>query len=278
MIGNQGTLDVFIGLDIGKGEHHAVEVDRGGKKLFDKALPNDEGWLREILRIEPSRRDRVYTDAVPTATAHAGRGPRLAGSPFSRPAEGAVLEPRVATRPPTPTQLSMPGRLYDLHSKWILPATTSEVWDIIADPDMSWPSWWPRCTFAKPLVREPTADTSPAGVLLATTATMNFKAILGYTLTITIHPTWVDAPQVIEFDAGGDLQGIGRVTLSPAAEPAPEDIAGDTAMDIEWRVRPTQRWMNLLTPISAPAFTAAHSHLMQQGETGLKAELSKSSR
>jgi transposase len=34
-------------LDVGKGEHHAVTVDRAGKKLFDKALLND--GLREIL-------------------------------------------------------------------------------------------------------------------------------------------------------------------------------------------------------------------------------------
>ena len=49
MIGNHQGIDVFIGLDVGKGEHHAVAVDRAGKKLFDKALPNDEVRLREIL-------------------------------------------------------------------------------------------------------------------------------------------------------------------------------------------------------------------------------------
>lgn len=49
MIGNHENIDVFIGLDVGKGEHHAVAPDRSGKKLFDKALPNDEARLREIL-------------------------------------------------------------------------------------------------------------------------------------------------------------------------------------------------------------------------------------
>jgi transposase len=49
VIGNHESIDVFIGLDVGKGEHHAVAVDRAGKKLFDKALPNDELRLREIL-------------------------------------------------------------------------------------------------------------------------------------------------------------------------------------------------------------------------------------
>lgn len=49
MIRNHETVDVFIGLDVGKGEHHAVVVDRAGKKLLDRALPNDEARIREIL-------------------------------------------------------------------------------------------------------------------------------------------------------------------------------------------------------------------------------------
>lgn len=32
------AVDVFIGVDVGKGEHHAVALSRVGKRLFDKAL------------------------------------------------------------------------------------------------------------------------------------------------------------------------------------------------------------------------------------------------
>lgn len=46
---DQQDIDVFIGLDVGKSGHHAVALGRTGKKLFDKALPNDEARLREIL-------------------------------------------------------------------------------------------------------------------------------------------------------------------------------------------------------------------------------------
>jgi transposase len=42
-------VEVFVGLDVGKEKHHAVAVDKTGKKLFDKPLPNDEAQLREIL-------------------------------------------------------------------------------------------------------------------------------------------------------------------------------------------------------------------------------------
>ena len=43
------THAVFVGLDVGKGEHHAVALDPGGKRLHDGTLPNDETRLRELF-------------------------------------------------------------------------------------------------------------------------------------------------------------------------------------------------------------------------------------
>ena len=43
------AVDVFIGVDVGKGEHHAVALSRAGKRLFDRALPNDETRLRALI-------------------------------------------------------------------------------------------------------------------------------------------------------------------------------------------------------------------------------------
>ena len=43
------SVDVFVGVDVGKGEHHAVALDKTGTRLFDKALPNDEKKLRELI-------------------------------------------------------------------------------------------------------------------------------------------------------------------------------------------------------------------------------------
>ncbi|MGO4860003.1 SRPBCC family protein [Arthrobacter sp. 2MCAF14] len=157
----------------------------------------------------------------------------------------------------------MNPRLFDLSSTWHLPATPEQVWAIIADVDMSWPSWWPDCSFAAPLTRTVSDSDSQEDILKATTSYLNFKASLGYTLTISIHPTMVVTPSEIAFDAGGHLDGNGRVTLSP------ETNGRATRMDIEWRVRPTRRWMNLLAPVAAPAFTAAHALMMRQGEKGL---------
>ncbi|QBI41165.1 IS110 family transposase [Burkholderia pseudomallei] len=42
-------VDVDVGVDVGKGQHHAVALDRNGKRLYNKALPNDEVKLRALI-------------------------------------------------------------------------------------------------------------------------------------------------------------------------------------------------------------------------------------
>lgn len=49
MIKNHSEVDVFLGVDVGKGEHHAVALDRAGHKLYDKVLPNDEAKMRAVI-------------------------------------------------------------------------------------------------------------------------------------------------------------------------------------------------------------------------------------
>lgn len=44
-----GDIDVYLGLDVGKGEHHAHALTPTGKKVLDKRLPNSEPKLRAIF-------------------------------------------------------------------------------------------------------------------------------------------------------------------------------------------------------------------------------------
>ncbi|MBA4867377.1 IS110 family transposase, partial [Streptomyces sp. PSKA54] len=44
-----GNVDVYLGLDVGKGEHHATALTPAGKRVFDKRLPNNEPKLRELF-------------------------------------------------------------------------------------------------------------------------------------------------------------------------------------------------------------------------------------
>lgn len=53
-------VDVFVGLDVGKGEHHAVALDKTGKRLLDKALPNDERRLRAVSAMIAASRASVF--------------------------------------------------------------------------------------------------------------------------------------------------------------------------------------------------------------------------
>lgn len=46
---------VFCGLDVGKSEHHACALDAEGQRVHDKALPNDETSLREVLAVLAER-------------------------------------------------------------------------------------------------------------------------------------------------------------------------------------------------------------------------------
>ncbi len=43
------SYGVFLGLDVGKGEHHGVGLDPTGKRLHDGPLPNSEPKLRALL-------------------------------------------------------------------------------------------------------------------------------------------------------------------------------------------------------------------------------------
>ncbi len=71
---------VFCGIDVGKGEHHAVGLDASGTRLFDKALPNDETRLRAVLdglaASGPLLGDRRSTEHHRRAAGHRGPGLR----------------------------------------------------------------------------------------------------------------------------------------------------------------------------------------------------------
>ncbi|WP_229959248.1 hypothetical protein [Arthrobacter sp. zg-Y750] len=161
----------------------------------------------------------------------------------------------------------MPG-LYNLPSCWLLPAGPEEIWALVAGSDMSWPRWWPGCTLEELTTAPEAATGTDDARLLATTAALQFRAALGYRLSISIRPTRADFPRLIEFDAGGDLVGTGRIRLAPDPR-----VPQRTRMLIDWRVTPTRPWMRLLTPVARPVFTAAHSMLMRRGEQGLRREL-----
>ncbi|MGW6961878.1 IS110 family transposase [Streptomyces chartreusis] len=71
-------IGAFLGLDVGKGEHHATAVTPTGKKAFDKRLPNREPKLRELFTKLQAKHSTVLVvvdqpasiGAPPIAVAH----------------------------------------------------------------------------------------------------------------------------------------------------------------------------------------------------------------
>src|SRR5699024_2622211 len=48
MISEHDSVDVFIGIDVGKSAHPAAGIDGAGKTRLDKPLPQDEAKLRAL--------------------------------------------------------------------------------------------------------------------------------------------------------------------------------------------------------------------------------------
>lgn len=71
-------FDVFCGLDVGKGEHHATGLSADGTRVRDAALPNTEVGLRDVFdRLARHGRILIVVDqpasigALPVAVARA---------------------------------------------------------------------------------------------------------------------------------------------------------------------------------------------------------------
>ena len=59
---------LFIGLDVGKSEHHATALTTTGEKAYDKPLPNDEAKIQDLLgELTPVEYETVHKDAVALA-------------------------------------------------------------------------------------------------------------------------------------------------------------------------------------------------------------------
>jgi hypothetical protein len=87
------------------------------------------------------------------------------------------------------------------------------------------------------------------------------KGRLPFTLAFDATLTQADPPRVLELQARGDLEGVGRWTLS-------QDGTITTAQHT-WDVRSTKRWMNLLAPLARPLFEWNHDGVMRDAGHGL---------
>jgi hypothetical protein len=146
------------------------------------------------------------------------------------------------------------ARRYTLTSVWRLDAPVARCWDVLADPGMSWPRWWPGVT---------ATDVAPrADGLAGSSARLRFRTRVGYALRLALVVEDACARRWVRVRAAGDLVGRGFVELDA---PSPTS----TVIRVRWDVATTRPWMNLAAPLLGRGFAASHASVMRAGERGL---------
>jgi hypothetical protein len=92
-----------------------------------------------------------------------------------------------------------------------------------------------------------------------------FTTRLPYRLGFDIQVRHLEPPTTLEAVATGELDGVGRWTLTP-------DDDG-TLVRYDWDVRTTRWWMNLAAPVARPVFTWNHDALMREAAESLARRL-----
>lgn len=151
----------------------------------------------------------------------------------------------------------MRRRGYDLVSDWVIDAPADRVWDVLADPGLTWPLWWPGMRGRSVVV--------PGAAVVGSSAELEIRPWrFGYRLRLGLSVESAESPRHALLRASGDLDGTADVTLT-------EDASATTHVHTEWRVVTCRAWMNLTAGALGPAFAAQHRRTMAAGETGLQA-------
>jgi uncharacterized protein YndB with AHSA1/START domain len=142
---------------------------------------------------------------------------------------------------------------YRFLTTWLLEAERERVWEAIFD-QRSWPSWWRG---VEDVVELDPGDADGVG----SHSRLTWRSKLPYDLVFEARTRTVVRPHLIEAEASGELEGVGRWRLF--------EQDGVTAALYEWNVHTTKRWMNLLAPIARPLFKVNHDWVMANGATGI---------
>jgi hypothetical protein len=143
-------------------------------------------------------------------------------------------------------------QVYEFCTVWRIAAPREAVFAALGQP-MTWPMWWPEFVDVRQL-----AQGRPDGVGAVFRHTV--RSVLPFNLTFRVQLTRCEAPLMQEARVVGELEGFGSLQL--------QEEDGVTAVRYLWRVRPTKRWMNLLSAARA-LFAWNHHVVMRRGARGL---------
>ena len=142
---------------------------------------------------------------------------------------------------------------YRFLTAWLLDAPREAVWEAIYAQER-WPEWWRGVDTAEEL-------RSGDGDRIGAVSRMVWRSLLPYRVEFEVTTTRVERPHLIEGEAVGGLQGVGRWRLF--------ERDGVTAVLYEWNVSTTKAWMNVLAPVARPVFEWNHDWVMARGGEGL---------
>ncbi len=143
---------------------------------------------------------------------------------------------------------------YDFETMWLIESPVDDVWDAIVAGDR-WPEWWP---FLESTSEIAAGDSDGLGAVRRYT----WRGPLLYKLAFEITVTKIEKPFLLEGTARGDLDGVGRWTLSEGDEK-------HTLVRYSWSVQTTRLWMNMIAPVAGRLFVWNHDQVMAAGRKGL---------
>jgi len=149
--------------------------------------------------------------------------------------------------------------VYRFVTDWTFHATPDEVWDELMRAE-EWPTWW-KGVLSVDLI-EP-GDSDGVGAYRR----MVWRSRLPYMLRFNSRTVAIDRPRCAEGVADGDLNGVGRWTLTPTAT--------GTHVRYEWNVETTKAWMRWFAPVARPFFAWNHDVIMRWGYEGLSKRLAR---
>ena len=146
---------------------------------------------------------------------------------------------------------------YSFLTTWLLKSPREQVWDVIYD-EACWPEWWRGVEVAEEL--------RPGNALgIGTKSRMVWRSWLPYRVEFEVTATKIEPFSLMEGQAVGDLEGIGRWRLY--------EQEGVTAVLYEWNVATTKPWMNRMAPVLRPVFEWNHDWVMRRGGEGIAQRL-----
>ena len=151
----------------------------------------------------------------------------------------------------------MAAQRFELVTHWHLPVALEPVWVALVQTE-EWPNWW-RAVKKVSLL----APGGPDGV--GAVREFTWGTALPYTITFKMTATRVEPMTLLEGEARGELDGVGRWTLTE--EP------GGTHVRYDWRVDVTKPWQVALAPVLRPVFAWNHRIVMGWGEEGIRKRL-----